>query len=101
MQLRSIRHDSYDQFAEISTPEIFPAVSDIKYFTIPPVILLQNKVLIFISDVIMTDCGAKLISIKFIYLICAAFYQLLVILTTCNVQGSFWYWCKFLFINLQ
>ena len=79
MQLRSIRHDSHDQFAEISTPEIFPAVSDIKYFTIPPVILLQNKVLICISDVIMTDCGAKLISIKFIYLICAAFYHLLVI----------------------
>ena len=42
-------------------------------------ILLQNKVLICISDVIMTDCGAKLISIKFIYLICAAFYHLLVI----------------------
>ena len=79
MQLRSIRHDSYDQFAEISTPEIFTAVSDIKYFTIPPVILLQNKVLNCIPDVIITDCGAKLISIEFIYLICAAFYHLLVI----------------------
>ena len=76
MQLRSLRHDSYDQFAEVYTPEIFTAVSDIKYFIIPPVILLQNKVLKCIPDVIITYCDAKLIS-------------------------TFWYWCRFLFIILQ